>query len=236
MIVKMIKKKQKFKKIIAIIPARSGSKSIKNKNIINYRGKPLIYHSIKTALQSNNIKRTIVSTDSKKYQKIAIKFGAESPFLRPKKISKDYSLDFDYILHAVNFLNKTKYVPDLVVLLRPSSPNRKVRIIDECIKHFINNIDKYDSLRSVSEFNQPVQKLFMIKNNKLQGFFDKSLKGEYHALPRQKFSKTYLPNGYIDILKPKFFLNKKKLYGRMCPFITEETLDIDYKEDLKKKI
>ena len=84
-------------------------------------------------------------------------------------------------------------------------------------------------MRSVSEFNQPVQKLFTIKNNELKGFFDKSYKGEYHAYPRQKFSKTYVPNGYVDILKPNFFLKNKKLYGKMCPFITPDTLDIDYK-------
>ena len=74
----------------------------------------------------------------------------------------------------------------------------------------------------------------MIKNKSLKGFFDQSLKGEYHSLPRQKYAKTYLPNGYIDILKPKFFLNNnKKLFGRIMPFLTDETLDIDSKKDLK---
>ena len=88
-------------------------------------------------------------------------------------------------------------------------------------------------MRSVSEFNQPAQKLFMIKNNRLKGFFDENLSGEYHAHPRQKFPKPYLPNGYLDVFKPKFFLKKKKLYGKMCPFLTKNTLDIDYKKDLK---
>tara|TARA_A100001015_G_scaffold245491_1_gene281462 strand:+ start:44 stop:712 length:669 start_codon:yes stop_codon:yes gene_type:complete len=219
--------------IVAIIPARSGSKSIKDKNIAPYKGKPLIYHSIKTALNSKYINRVIVSTDSNKYKKLSMKFGAEVPFLRPKKYSSDSSIDYDYILHASKFLIKNKHHPDLIILLRPSTPNRTTQIVDKGIKFFIRNLKKYDSMRSVSEFSQPPQKLFMINKNKLKGFFDKTLTGEYHALPRQKYPKTYLPNGYIDIFKTKFFLKKKLLHGRICPFITKETLDIDYKKDLK---
>ena len=221
------------KKILAIIPARSGSKSIKDKNIIDFKGKPLIYYSIRAALKSKLINKVIVSTDSKKYQKISKSFGAEAPFLRPKKYSTDVSVDYDYILHCVKFLLKKDYSPDIVVLLRPSSPNRDSKIIDMGIKFFIRNLKNYDSMRSVSKFNQPPQKLFMIKNGKLKGFFDKILKGEYHAQPRQKFPKTYLPNGYIDIFKPNFFLKYKKLHGKILPFITKDILDIDEKKDLK---
>ena len=221
------------KKILAIIPARLDSKSIKNKNISPYKGKPLIYYSIKTALKSKLIDKVIVSTDSKKYQKISKNFGAEAPFLRPKKFSIDTALDYDYILHATKFMIKNNYHPDLVVLLRPTTPNRKTDIVDKGIRFFIKDLKSYDSMRSVSEFNQPPQKFFMIRNKRLKGFFDKTLSGEYHAYPRQKFAKTYLPNGYVDIFKPKFFLKNNKLYGKMYPFITADTLDIDYKKDLK---
>jgi N-acylneuraminate cytidylyltransferase len=221
------------KKILAIIPARSGSRSIKDKNIIFYKGKPLIYYSIKTALKSKFIDRVIVSTDSKKYQTISKNFGAEAPFLRPKKFSTDTSLDYHYILHTTNYMIKNNYYPDLIVLLRPTTPNREINIVNKGIRLFIKNFNKYDSMRSVSEFNQPPQKFFMIKKDRLRGFFDKTLSGEYHALPRQKYPKTYLPNGYIDIFKPKFFLKNKILHGKICPFITEETLDIDNKNDLK---
>ena len=85
--------------IITIIPARKGSKSIKNKNIINYKGKPLIYHSIKTALKSKLINTVVVSTDSKKYQSMVIKFGASAPFLRPNKYSNDNSSFRDFIIN-----------------------------------------------------------------------------------------------------------------------------------------
>ena len=222
--------------IVAIIPARKGSKSIKNKNIINYKGKPLIYHSIKTALKSKLINTVVVSTDSKKYQSMVIKFGASAPFLRPNKYSNDNSSDRDFIIHASKFLISKNNYPDLIVLLRPTTPNRDIKIVNKGIKLFIKNFKKYDSMRSVSKFNQPPQKLFMIKNKTLKGFFDKVLKGEYHSRPRQKYTKTYLPNGYIDILKPSFFLNNKnKLWGKIQPFLTNETLDIDTQSDLKAK-
>ena len=222
--------------IVAIIPARKGSKSIKDKNIINYKGKPLIYHSIKTALKSKLINTVVVSTDSKKYQSMVIKFGASAPFLRPNKYSNDNSSDRDFILHASKFLISKNNYPDLIVLLRPTTPNRDIKIINKGIKLFIKNFKKYDSMRSVSKFNQPPQKFFMIKNKTLKGFFDKQLKGEYHSRPRQKYTQTYLPNGYIDILKPSFFLNNKnKLWGKIQPFLTNETLDIDSQSDLKAK-
>jgi len=223
-------------KILGIIPARKGSKSIKDKNILLYKSKPLIYHSIKTGLKSKYINRLIVSTDSQKYSKIAKKFGAEVPFLRPSKISKDHSQDREFMIHALSFLFKSeKYFPDLIVHLRPTTPNRKVEIVDYGIKYFLKNIRKYSSMRSVSPFNQPPQKFFKLKKKTLIGYFDKSLKGEYHSKPRQKYSQAFLPNGYIDILKPSyFFLKKNNFYGKkILAFLTEKTLDIDTHSDLK---
>ena len=110
-------------KILAIIPARSGSKRIKHKNIRNFKGKPLLAHSILHSIRSKFIQRTVVSTDSSKYAKIAIKYGAEVPFLRPKNISQDKSTDLQCFSHCLNFLKKKEnYIPDLIVHLRPSYP------------------------------------------------------------------------------------------------------------------
>ena len=115
-------------KILAIIPCRSGSKGVKNKNIRKIFGKPLIYYSIFFALQCKFIDRVIVSTDSKKYKKISENFGAEVPFLRPKNISKDDSLDIDLFKHTINWLKKNEnYEPNLIVHLRPTSPLRKIK-------------------------------------------------------------------------------------------------------------
>jgi N-acylneuraminate cytidylyltransferase len=228
-------KELKKLKILSIIPARSGSKSIKNKNIILYKGKPLIYHTIKASLNSRYINKVLVSTDSMKYQKIAKNFGAEAPFLRPKNISHNNSHDKDLVMHALKFYLKENYFPDLIIFLRPTTPNRKPRVIDNAIKYFFKNIKKFDSMRSVSKVNQPPQKLFQLKGKTLIGFFNGILNGEYHSLPRQKFSQALLPNGYVDILKPTFFYRKKNIFfgKKILAYFTERTLDIDVKEDLK---
>jgi CMP-N-acetylneuraminic acid synthetase len=84
------------------------------------------------------------------------------PFLRPKKISSDNSIDYNYILHATKYLIKNNYTPDLIVFLRPSMPNKDVDVFDQGIRYFVKNIDSYDFIQSVSEFNQPAQKFFMI--------------------------------------------------------------------------
>jgi CMP-N-acetylneuraminic acid synthetase len=223
-------------KVIAIIPARSGSKSTKDKNICKYKGKLLIWHSIDIAKKCKFIDRVIVSTDSKKYQKISINFGAEVPFLRPKKISSDMSVDLDWARHAVNFLkNKENYIPDIIVHLRPTTPNRELKILNNGIKFFLKMIKKSDSMRSVSEINQPPQKIFMLKKGFLKGYFDDKLKGEYYNMPRQLYHKSFLPNGYIDILKPSVFMKKKTLMGKkILGYVTPETLDIDETKDFKK--
>ncbi len=221
-------------KILSIIPARSGSKGIKNKNIIPYKGKPLLYHSIRAAKKSRYIDRVLVSTDSQKYQKIALKFGAEAPFLRPKNISQDNSFDKDLVVHALKFFLKKNYFPDLIVFLRPTTPNRNPKVIDNAIKYFYKN-RKFDSLRSVCSINQPPQKMFHLKGKSLIGYFEGILKNEYHSLPRQKFPQALLPNGYVDILKPSFFFKKtnSSFFGkRILAYFTERTLDIDIKEDL----
>ena len=122
-------------KVICIIPARGGSKGIKFKNLKKICGKPLIYYPIKAALKSKVCHKILVSTDSKNYQNLAIKFGAEAPFLRPKKISRDNSHDKELVVHTLKYLLKKKYFPDLIIYLRPTTPNRNPNIIDNGIKY-----------------------------------------------------------------------------------------------------
>lgn len=222
-------------KIIAVIPARSGSKSVKDKNIHKYKKKPLIFHSINTSKKSKYIDRVFVSTDSEKYRNLSIKLGAEAPFLRPKKISKDSSTDLEWARHIVNYLKRYEsYTPDLIIHVRPTTPNRKIQVFDKGIRFFLKNSNKANAMRSISAMNQPPQKMFMLRKNFLIGYFDKILKGEYYNLPRQFYPKCYLPNGYIDILKPSYFMNNSSLMGKkILGYITPETLDIDTKADFK---
>ena len=114
-------------KFSAIIPARSGSKSIKDKNLALLGGYPLIAYSIALAKTTEGVDRVIVSTDSLEYAKIAEKYGAEVPFLRPKALSQDTSTDYDFMSHAVNwFDDNSKIVPDFWIHLRPTTPLRDV--------------------------------------------------------------------------------------------------------------
>ncbi len=231
----MIKKNLK---VLGVIPARQGS-TIKDKNIKIYKGQPLIFHTINTALNSKFINKIIISTDSLKYKNLCIKKfknKIEIPFIRPKSISGKFSKDYDWIKHCLLFLKNKEYIPDVVVHLRPTTPNRNVKIIDKAISFFLRNYKKASSLRSASEFSQPPEKMFKITKGYFRGYFKNKKLVEYYNLPRQKFAKSYLPNGYIDILKPNVIFKSNLLHGnKILPFITNQTNDIDVLDDFKKK-
>ena len=223
-------------KIVAIIPARKGSKGIKNKNIMIYKKKPLLCHSINSALKLKKIDKVLVSTDSKKYKSLAEKYGAEV-IMRPKKISQDNSLEKEFLVHAYNYLKREKnYFVDLFVLLRPTCPDRNHKDLKNALNISIKNFSKYSSVRSAHMLHNPAQKIFKIKDKYLNGFFDKSLKGEYHSYHRQLYPMTYSPNSFFDALKPNYFMkfkSKKKLWGnKIFPIITKFCKDIDTKNDL----
>ena len=124
--------KNKNLKILAIIPGRGGSKGISSKNIRSVGNIPLIAHTILSAKNSKNVNRIIVSTDSKKIATISKKFGAEIPFLRPKKFASDRSSTLDVVQHALGFLQKEEnYTPDIITIMLPTSPFRPFNLIDK---------------------------------------------------------------------------------------------------------
>ena len=221
------------KKIIALIPARGGSKSLPRKNILTLNGKPLISYSIETALESKFIERVIVSTDDEEIKKIAIKYGAEVPFMRPKNISDDKTTDLPVFEHCIDTL-KDKI--DIIVHLTPTSPVRKIEIVDAAIEKFITEVDKgATSLRSVSFPKYNPFKMWTIKNDKLiQLVKVEGIKEPYNE-PRQQLPHVYWQNGYVDITS----VNTIKKYSSMSgpnifPFVVNEKIfDIDHLEQLK---
>ena len=221
--------------IVSIIPARSGSKGVKNKNILEIGGYPLIAYSIAASNLSKNISKTIVTTDSKKIADISKKFGADVPFLRPKKISGDKSTDIEYINHAINWYKlNNKKIPTHWVLLRPTTPFRDPKIIDKAVKKIVDN-KIATSLVSVHEFPESPAKMFGMKNSFLHGLSPFDPREEYFTLPRQSFPKTFFGNGYIDIILTKTVLEKKSMYGfNMLGFETDDVGEIDIKEDIEK--
>jgi CMP-N,N'-diacetyllegionaminic acid synthase len=216
--------------ILVIIPARSGSKGIKNKNIYHLKKKPLLAHSILTAKKCK-FKNIIVSTDSKKYSKIAKYYGAEVPFLRPKNISNDKSLDDQYLRHCYRWYEKNRFKINTFIILRPTTPFRSYLVVKNALKIFKKK--KLTFLRSAHEASESPLKWFK-RNSK--GFFKpivRNLNFNVTNLGRQNFDKVYIPNGYVDILSTKFIKNKN-IYGkRMYVFETERTFEIDTNEDIK---
>ena len=139
-----------MKKVIAIIPARAGSKGVLNKNIKSLNGKPLISYTIEEAKKSKFIDKLIVSTDSKEIADISLSQGASVPFIRPSELSTDSSLTFDVIKHTMNFLKDKDEHYDIIVLLQPTTPFRKVESIDKAILT-LKKSNKYTSVVSVIE-------------------------------------------------------------------------------------
>lgn len=220
-------------KIFAIIPARSGSKGIADKNIKLLNGKPLLAYSIQSAIRSRLIDRVIVSTDSQQYADIAQNYGAEVPFLRPKNISGDKAKDIHLFDHLITwFRDYEKYVPDYLVHLRPTSPLRKSSIIDDAITLFINSGSKFTSLRSCHAMPQSSYKTFEIKDKKLKGLNTNGFDIESLNNPRQGFPTTYDCNGYVDIIRSELISDKDIMHGdSVLAFITELVYEIDEKSD-----
>ncbi len=220
----------KNKKVIAIIPARSGSKSIKDKNIINFKGKPLIAWSIEQCLKSKKIDEVYLSTDSKKYAVIAEKFGLKKIIFRPKSISNDKSTDYEFIKHFIDNIDTNH---EVIAHIRPTTPLRDIKLLDNIIKFFTLN-EKYSSLMAVHENPETAYKSFELTNK-----FLKPLKGVRKTMdelnnPRQSFSKTYSANGYIDLYRKEFIKKNKKLFGNnVMGYITPFTMEIDSLDELK---
>ena len=222
--------------IVSIIPARSGSKGVVNKNLRKLNGVELLKWAITASLKTKEISRTLVSTDSNEYAKKAIEMGAEAPFLRPESISRDDSTDLEMISHSIDFFKSEGRIPDLIVHLRPTSPLRNPDIIDKAIKLAAKNFDNFSAIRSIQEMSETAYKCFEIGvNGNLVSVFTHSNDLDKSNLNRQVFPKTFLANGYVDVLLPNYILKENKIHGdRAMPFLTENILEIDTEFDLKQ--
>ena len=216
------------------MPARSGSKGIKDKNLKKISKFDLLSWAIKAALKSKKIKDVYVSTDSKKYAEKSKKYGAKVPFIRPKNISKDDSSDLELFIHAIKEIFKTDKKIKYVVHLRPTTPFRDPKILDKAIQAFEKN-KNFHSLRSVQEMNESaIKSVVLIKKNKIVPIIKKSSNLDYYNKPRQAFKKTYICNGYIDIYKIDFIRKQKLLLGKkVFAFKTPNTIEIDGINDLQ---
>jgi N-acylneuraminate cytidylyltransferase len=214
--------------IIAIIPARSGSKSLIDKNIKLLSGHPLIAYSIVAARLSREIDRIIVSTNSEKYADIARKYGAEVPFIRPDRYSTDTSTDRDFLIHAMEwFKDNEDDVPEYWVHLRPTTPLRKPEIIDDAINIIIDD-ESSTSLRSGHKAPESPLKWFVKSDKYFKGLVD----NENYNLHKESFEQVYIPDGYVDIVKASYMLNNKKIHGdQMICFESPVCTEVDSAEE-----
>jgi N-acylneuraminate cytidylyltransferase len=213
--------------VIAIIPARSGAKTVTDKNIKLLSDHPLLAYSIAAAKLSKSIDRVIVSTNSKKYADIAKYYGAEVPFMRPDKYSNDTSIDRDFLLHAMEWLKANEnMVPNYWVHLRPTTPLRDFRVIDNAIELIKNRKDS-TSLRSAHEAPETPFKWFKKKGDNFKGIFNDDTN-----LPKEAFDKVYIPNGYVDIVKATYVMNNPEIHGdSMIGFVSPVCSEVDSIEE-----
>jgi N-acylneuraminate cytidylyltransferase len=214
--------------VVAIIPARSGSKSIIDKNIIDLSGHPLIAYSIAIAKISKKINRVIVSTNSQEYAEIAKLYGAEVPFIRPDKYSTNISTDKDFLVHAMRWFEKNEgSVPEYWVHLRPTTPLREIKIIDSAIDEIMSN-ESATSLRSGHKAPESPLKWFV----KDKIYFRGLVSGEDYNLPKEAFEQVYIPDGYIDIVKASFILDNREIHGdKMIGFESPVCTEVDSIEE-----
>lgn len=219
----------KNKRILALIPARSGSKGLPGKNIKKLLGKPLIAWTIEQALKSRYIDKVVVSTDSKEIATIAKKYGAEVPFLRPKRLATDKAKSIDAVFHAVDFLEKKGHYFDLIMFLQPTSPLRITEDIDMAIQSFF--LKKAKVVISVCPMeHSPLWAGVLPKNLSMKKFINSKVLN----MRRQKLPQFYRINGAIYFSSLSYLRKNKGFFGvDSFAYIMprERSIDIDEKID-----
>ena len=210
----------KNKKILALIPARGGSKGLPGKNIKMLSGKPLIAWSIEQALASRYIDKVVVSTESKKIASVAKRYGAEVPFMRPDKLATDEASSTGVILHALGYFRAKREEFDYLALLEPTSPLRGGRDLDNALKELIDRSSRADSLVSVGEIRLESPFIAKIINN---GYVTPLIKlNKKPVYRRQQLPKAYFPYGVIYASKVKTLEEKLTFYQeRTIPYFIE---------------
>lgn len=232
---KNLLKKINYNSCIAIIPARGGSKSVPKKNIRIFNNHPLIAYSIATAKMAENIERVIVSTDSEEIAEIALRYGAEVPFLRPGEYAQDDSPDIDFIKHAISWLAENENeIPEYLAHIRVTTPIRDYRLVDAGI-NMIKMNTKASSLRSGYLCVHPPYKWFQFEETGYMKPLFPGITCDEANMARQDFPKVMIPNSYIDVIKSDYVIAHDLMHGdKMIGFLTEDVPDIDTEEDLYK--
>jgi N-acylneuraminate cytidylyltransferase len=220
--------------ILAIIPARGGSKTVPRKNIQPLAGHPLIAYSIAAGLQAQRVSRVVVSTDDEEIAEISRSYGAEVPFLRPTALAQDETVDLPVFKHVLEWLAENEsYHPEIVVQLRPTSPLRPPDYVDRAIEILLEN-NNSDSVRGVIPSGQNPYKMWRISSEgNLQPLLGNDFEEPYN-MPRQELPQTYWQTGHIDAIRASTILEKGSMSGDVIlPLIMDPryAVDIDTAKD-----
>jgi YrbI family 3-deoxy-D-manno-octulosonate 8-phosphate phosphatase len=225
--------------VLAIIPARGGSKGIPRKNIRLFAGHPLIAWSIAAAKQSSLVTRVIVSTDDEEIAAVAREYGAETPFMRPIEFAQDTSTDLPLFEHALKWLEEVEsYRPEVIVQLRPTSPFRPRTMVDDSIRILLAHPDA-DCVRGVVPAGQNPFKMwrFTGQDKPIKPLLEVDGVSEPYNAPRQSLPATYWQTGQIDAIRVSTIIRKKSLTGDVIyPLVIDPhyMIDIDTLADWLK--
>ena len=221
----------KNKRILAIIPARGGSKGLVRKNVRPLSGKPLIAWTIGQALKSEYLDKALVSTDDQETAEISKEFRAQVPFIRPAELAKDTSPTSGAVLHALAFLEQQGEIYDYIMLLEPTSPLRKPTDIDNALELLLES-ENADSLISVGEIQ--LEHPMIVKKIAPNGYVIPYIEGIKKIHQRQQADKAYFPYGVVYICKVSVYKEKRTFYaGKIIPYFIErwQNFEIDDEVD-----
>ncbi len=225
--------------ILAVIPARGGSKGFPGKNLALLNGHPLLAWSIEAAKISKSVTRCIVSTDCEKIAEAARRYGAETPFLRPPELARDDSTDLEAFVHALQWLKeKEGYHPDAVVQIRPTSPLRPQGLVDAGVSMLLRTPEA-DSVRCVVRAAQNPYKMwsfdpetsFLTPLLRLRGI------PEPFNAPRQSLPAAFWQTGHLDVIRSKVIVEDGSMSGKNILGLEvkeEYAVDIDSRRDLER--
>ncbi len=225
--------------VLAVIPARGGSKGLPRKNIRSLAGHPLIAYSIAAGLQAETVTRTMVTTDDEGIAAVSRQYGAEIPFLRPAEFAQDNTLDLPVFQHALTWLAEHEgYRPDVVVQLRPTSPIRPPSMVDDAVRLLLANPET-DSVRGLVPAGQNPHKMWRVdpETQRMHNLLDVPGVSEPYNAPRQILPQIYWQTGHIDAIRPKVILEGDSMSGgyiRALMIESRYSVDIDGLLDLQK--
>ena len=223
-------------RIVSIIPARGGSKSLPKKNILRLNGKPVLCHSVVYSLQCPSVEQTVVSTDSREIADIARHCGASVPYIRPAEYAQDDTPDYPVIRHALDYFESMGQIFDVYLILRPTSPFRPANLIERVLEIFKNHPDA-TSIRSVAKIKEhPYRSWKICADGSMTGFVQAVT--EPYNIPRQRLPDIYFQTGDIEAVTRNSLLQGSVTGEKPYPLVIEheEMIDIDSKADFDRAV